>query len=385
MLFTEDIPMPKRERGSGGLFKLKGCKYFYAQIYDKDGRPRRMSTRTTVKQEALAVLRNLLVDRDKGTQFLGDAKKIRYEELRTALLQNYIERGNKSLMTMADGSETIWGLKALDEFFKEYPVSKITTDAAREFAQKRLADGASNGTINRSLALLRRMIAIAHEDAKIQNKPKIRLLKAGPARKGFLPREKFDELLSHIPVQTKPLIVFLYYCGVRLGEALQITWEQVDLPGAVIRLEGEQTKNADPRTVPLPDVLVRTLQAVEDKTGTVFDGTNLRKIWQNVCVAAGLGSLTEIEGNADPRYTGLLVHDLRRSAIRNLVRAGVTEKVAMAISGHKTRSVFDRYNIVDVQDVVQAMRKVQDSTPKVPVQSTGKLRLRAPRRKLLTA
>src|SRR5258706_330175 len=125
--------MAKRERGSGGLFKLKGCKYFYAQIYDKDGRPRRMSTRTTVKQEALAVLRNLLVDRDKGAQFLGDQKKIRYEDLKAALLTNYVERGNKSLITMADGSETIWGLKALDEFFKEYPITRITTDAAREF------------------------------------------------------------------------------------------------------------------------------------------------------------------------------------------------------------------------------------------------------------
>src|SRR5260370_30605388 len=179
--------MPKRERGSGGLFLLKGCKYWYAQVYDRDGRPRRMSTRTTVKQEALAVLRNRRVDSDKGAEFLGDSKKIRYEDLRGALLQNYVERGNKSLMTMADGSETIWGLKALDEFFKEWPVMKITTDAARDFAKKRLADGALNGTINRSLALLRRMIAIAHEDGKIQNKPQIRLLKPGPTHQRVLP------------------------------------------------------------------------------------------------------------------------------------------------------------------------------------------------------
>ena len=210
------------------------------------------------------------------------------------------------------------------------------------------------------------------------------MLKAGAPRKCFLQREQFDSLLSHIPAKTKPLITFLYYCGVRVGEALQITWEQVDLERAVIRLEGEQTKNADPRTVPLPDVLVGMLEPVEAKSGAVFDGANLRKVWQSACAAARLGTLTEVEGKADPRYNGLLVHDLRRSAIRNLVRAGVNERVAMSISGHKTRSVFDRYNIVDEEDVVEAMRKVQDTTPRAPVKNTGKTRLPGSRGKLLT-
>jgi hypothetical protein len=85
---------------------------------------------------------------------------------------------------MADGSETICGLKALDEFFEYAPpkedkpekrgvlVTRITTDAAREFTQKRLDDGAKNGTVNGSLALLRRMLSVAHEDGKIQVKPK---------------------------------------------------------------------------------------------------------------------------------------------------------------------------------------------------------------------
>jgi integrase len=148
-------------------------------------------------------------------------------------------------------------------------------------------------------------------------------------------------------MRTKPLITFLYYCGVRVGEALQIEWSQVNLNRAVIRLESDQTKNADPRTVPLPDELVESLAEVENRSGAVFDGTNLRKVWQTACAAAKLGTLTEVEGKADPRYTGLLIHDLRRSAIRNLVRAGVNESVEISISGHKTRSVFDRYNMVD--------------------------------------
>jgi integrase len=349
--------MAKRERGTGGLFKLKGCRFWYAQIYSVDGQPKRISTRTEVKQEAQHVLRNLLVDKDRGVQFAGDVKKIHYEDLRAALIQNYIERGNKSLETMKDGSETIWGLKAVDTFFAGYAVTRITTDSAREFAQSLLKAGNANGTVNRSLALLRRMLSIALEDGKIQFRPKIRLLKAGPARKGFLPLEKFDELLALLPAHLKPLITFLYYCGVRVGEAIQIEWPQVDLAAGLIRLEGEQTKNSDARTVPLPNVLIRMLEQRE--AGLVFDGTNLRKEWHRACAACGLGTLTEVEGKRDPRYAGLIVHDLRRSAIRNLMKAGVNEKVAMAISGHKTRSVFDRYHIIDTEDVVEAMRRVQ--------------------------
>src|SRR5882762_4230792 len=112
---------------------------------------------------------------------------------------------------MADGSETVWGLKPLDDFF-EYkpskngepekpglPMTQITTDTAREFARKRLDEGLSNDTVNGSLRLLRRMLNIAREDNKIQVVPKVRLLKNSPARKGFLAQEQFDSLISFLP------------------------------------------------------------------------------------------------------------------------------------------------------------------------------------------
>jgi len=363
----------RRERGEGGLIKIQGCRYWYAQFY-REGRQIRISTKTEVKEEAKKSLRRFMGDTERGITPENELRKVRYADLRAALLQNYVERGNKSLQTMADGSETVWGLKPLDEYF-EYkakngepenpglPVTQMTTDAARDFARDRLADGLSNDTVNGSLRLLRRMLNIAHEDKKIQVVPKIRLLKSSPARKGFLAKEQFDSLLSFLPVNLKPLVTFLYYCGVRLGEAEQIEWRQIDLGAALIRLEEDQTKNSEARTVPLPDVLVEMLEQVEPKEGTVFDTTNLRKAWQKACVAAALGTFIEVEGKADPRYTGLIIHDLRRSAIKNLMKAGVNEKVAMKISGHKTRTVFDRYHIVDTEDVVDAMRRVQGTFP----------------------
>jgi integrase len=132
----------------------------------------------------------------------------------------------------------------------------------------------------------------------------------------------------------------------------------------VIRLEDEQTKTGEARTVPLPDVLIKMLKESTADGDKVFDATNLTKAWHKACVAAGLGVL-EKEGSQ--RYSGLIIHDLRRSAIKNLMKAGVTEKVAMSISGHKTRAVFDRYHIVDERDVVGAMRQLQDGEGSVRV------------------
>lgn len=359
--------MARRAKGEGSLLKLKHCRWWYCQFYDRNGRQQRVSSHTEVKQEALGVLRRLMADRDRGLAPITDLRKLHYGDLRQALIDNYVERGNKTLEIRTDGSETIKGLAQLDAFYgfsKDNPgtaVAQITTNTAREFVRQRQAEGVGNATINRSLACLRRMLRIAHEDGRLQNVPVIRLLKEPPARKGFLPLDKFQELAALLPGQLRPLIYFLYFCGCRLGEALQIEWPQVDLGARLIRLEGEQTKNAEPRMIPLPSELVMLLSEIEPKVGRVFCSQNLRTEWEKACAACGLGTLETVKKTrwAYHRYSGLIIHDLRRSAVRNLVNAGVPELVAMRISGHKTRSVFDRYHIVSTDDVSAAMRRLE--------------------------
>lgn len=357
-----------RERGEGGLIKRTGCRYWYAQYY-RNGKQYRVSTKTPVKEEAKKILRRLMGDSERGLTPISDMKKTRYGDLRQALLDSYRAAGNKSLQTLADGTETIWGLKALDDFFgfpkdPGPPVTSITTDTARQFARERQAEGVSGSTINGSLAMLRRMLNLARIENKIQFVPKIWLLKENPARTGTVAPDKFAVLLSALPAQLQPLVTFLYYCGVRLGEALQIQWAQVDLDAALIRLEEEQTKSGEARVIPLPDVLVKMLQEQNPKEGPVFCDTNLRRGWRRACVAARLGTLTAVEGKPyDPIYTGLRIHDLRRTALTYLRKAGVPESVAMKISGHQTRDVFERYNIVDTADVKQAMRTREHLVP----------------------
>jgi integrase len=363
-----------RANGEGGLLEVRGSRFYYAQYY-QDGRQIRVSTRTDNKQEALAVLRKLMGDRDNGMTPVTDVKKLKYADLRQALIDSYVAQGNKSLKSKADGSESIAGLTALDDFFgfksemtdgkqvvteRGMSVAQITTDAARRFVHKRRAEGTGNAAINRSLAALRRMLRIAKRDKKIHDVPYIEFQKEPPARKGFLERKDFERLIKVLPTHLRPLVTFLYWCGCRIGETLQIEWSQVDLDARQIRLEPEQTKGDEGRIVPLSSELVNMLRDIEPKEGTVFDGTNLRKEWMEACAACELGTVTEVEGRPyDPLYSGLTLHDMRRSAVRNMRKAGISEKEAMRISGHKTRAVFERYNIVSTEDVMDAMRKLE--------------------------
>jgi integrase len=349
----EQKPRRRRERGQGGLVKKTGSKCWYLLYYDLNGKQRSESSGTTVKSKAQKLLTSRLESVRKGE--LIDVRKLRYEHIKAILTADYRASGK---LVEHDGILLAAGRKglfdALDDFFGGMAVHSITTDKLREFVAKRKAEGSSGPTCNRNLALLRRMFRLAQRENKIQNVPYFPMEEESPARTGFVEQKDFQKLRDALPEALRPFVTFLYQTGCRTGAARKIVWQWVDLNAAILELPAGVTKNGDALTLPISTELVGMLKKmfrVDSKP--VFDTTNFRKEWNKACVKVKLGTQDKYI------YRGLIPHDLRRSAVRNMRKAGVDQSVAMSISGHKTISVFQRYNIVDAKDKQAAMSKVE--------------------------
>jgi len=221
----------------------------------------------------------------------------------------------------------------------------LTKQVIIDYIQKRKLDKRKNGTINRELTVLRRAYTLAELAC-----PKIPKLEENNVRTGFVSPEQFEKLITELPEYVRPIALFGYLTGCRKGEILNLKWSQIDIARRIVKLAANDTKNGMPRTIPLSESLAETVDALTRVDEYVFtrDGKrikNIREAWPGACIRAGVSNV---------RF-----HDLRRTAVRNLVRANVPERVAMDISGHKTRSIFDRCNIVVETELHEAMAKVE--------------------------
>lgn len=346
----------KRIRGEGSIIKKRESRFLWIAYYDGSGRQIQENSRTTSERLAATLLRQRLQEIDQGVP-VALARKLRYEDIRKSLLLDYKVKGNKGLEEDKHGEPYIWGLNHTDQYFRSRLVRTIKTDALYRFIEKKQKEGLANATINRCLALLKRAMNIARRDGKLAAVPYFPMLKEDNIRTGFINRADFIKLRDAMPEHLSPLVTFLYFTGCRIGAALSIKRSQIEFEDerALLRLERNQVKNEEPILLPLPAELTEAVRDLPPE-GTVFNGRNLRKSFQAACVQVGLGEKT---GTEVWQYKGLLIHDFRRSGVRNLIRSGVPRNVAMKISGHLTESTFERYNIVDSTDLREAMAKVE--------------------------
>jgi integrase len=202
------------------------------------------------------------------------------------------------------------------------------------------------------------------------------MLKETNVRKGFFEHDEYLALSDALPSYLKPFATFAYKFGWRDEEIADLTWSQVDRVKGIVTLEVGGTKNDDARTVYLDDELKETFNQLWEnrkRNGILIPNVfpnkkrngpivNFRKSWNAACRKAGLGYGYKIGKKYVEKWAlklpaGPTLHDFRRTAVRNMVRSGINERVAMMISGHKTRSVFDRYNIVSDADLRLATQR----------------------------
>ena len=365
--------MPRKPQ-FGRIFrrKWKGQELpiWWIAYYDQHGLQRRESSKSEKYSDAETLLKQRQAAITTGTAPRFGVEKVKVATLLDLVLADY-ELNQKSLFWAhyVDGH--------LRPVFGDMKAASVGSAAITRYVSQRRAKGIANSTVNRELSLLRRAyhLGLNERPALVSAVPKIPKLAENNVRKGFFDHEHFVRLRAELPEHLRPVITFAYYTGCRKGEILGLRWSQVDLLQRIVRLEPGETKNDEGRTIPLVSELYDMLALEKQRRDQLFptcvyvfsrNGQRIRDFyaaWDAACERAGLVG----EDGAPAR----LFHDLRRTGVRNLIRAGVPERVAMTISGHKTRSILDRYNIVDERDLLAAGERLERYLGELKTPATG--------------
>jgi integrase len=338
-------------------------KMWWSKSYEH-GRMVRRSLGTRDKREA----RHRMTQRDHTAVPIPSRPtaipSITWDQAATDLLSYY------QAYETRDPHEAAGKVRTLTRYFSGVKLVDIDAALILRYVAHRQRQGRAANTINVELATLRRALRLAQEYGKVGTVPKIRMLRPAPPRSGFFERDEFEAVCQYLPIDLQIVARIAHTYGWRVNsEVLPLTWAQVDLQAGTLRLAPGRTKNGDGRMVYLTDELkvaladqLARVQALEREMGQaipyVFPVTHgpykggprrdIRKVWRRACRDAGL--------------PGKLKHDLRRTAARNMINLGVPERVAMAVLGHKTRSMLDRYHIVSPGDLQDVARKLSDNT-----------------------
>jgi integrase len=324
----------------------------------------RVSTGCTLKRAAKDWL-----DIRAGKIALGEPVPVRldqitYDEIRADLDAAY---GVKAIRSLVDAKRR---MGYLDAEFKGWRAINITEAEVDKYVAKRKAAKVPGtdrpvapATINRELAQLRRMLRLAYRRRKLAYVPSITMLPESEPRQGFIEEPAFRAIVQNLEPGQALAATIAFETAWRIrSEVLTLEWSRVDVAEGCIRLDGEHSKNGKPRTAYLSPAT--TAMLVQQRERVVALGSQINRIIPDVFVHTGKGPLQGCrvrEFNKAWRsacdqagYTGVLLHDLRRSGVRAMVRAGVPESVAQRISGHATAAIFRRYDITSDQDLRDA-------------------------------
>lgn len=351
--------MNKRTRGSGGVFQ-RGKVWWYSFV--RDGELYRESAETTLKTTAQTKLARRIREIEDGFT----RAKISVSELIESAFRHYEREGFSSLQDAKERWE-----KHLKPVFGSLRASQVTTEKLAAYGAARLQEKAARATINRELALLRLAFNLGRKARQLQYVPHFPMHRENNTRTGFLEDAQYDKLAATCAKRglwLRTMFETAVQLGWRSGELKGMRVRQADIAAGILRLEPGTTKNREGREAVMPATLALLIQ--QSATGKQPDEFLFTRDGQAIKDFRGAWS----EVTREAGVPDLLFHDLRRTAVRNMVRRGIAERVAMRITGHRTRSVFDRYHIVSANDLREAAEKMAQPISKFTIDSQSQER-----------
>lgn len=355
--------MPPRY-GAGSVYRRKDSPFWWIKFHS-EGRPRYESSGTRSKSEAERILRVRLGELAAGK--IASHREPACSDLFALVEQDYRARGLSSLRDVETRIR-----KHLRPALGSTPARALNSTLLEHYTAQRRQAGAAVATINRELAVLGRGLHLGRQQGLLDRVCSVPRLREDNVRRGFLRPSDYPRLRDSLPEYLRAWFVVAYHTGARLGELLgnstraryrpPLRWTQVDFDAGYIVLP--RTKSGRSRVLPLEGEVAEVLAWQRERVQRLFPGCEwvfpragepLYNPAKEFRAAAARLSITVLDaaGNEVP----LRIHDLRRSAVRNMTRAGVPSAVAKAITGHRTDSVFQRYDIVADDELAEAAKR----------------------------
>jgi integrase len=374
---TKKRKINRNANGEGSLFQ-RGQVWYWTVRWN--GERLVFSTGTRLKSEAIEWRSNKLVEMRTGVN-PATAKRKTGAITVNELLDDYVAHLRAKGRSSANIVECVLNARIRPAFGTRTASSINTTDSL-VYRKKMRAEKIKDTTINRHLASFHAALVHAFRrqtPRKLDVVPYFEMAdESNNVRTGFIERDGYLKIRAALPNSLKPLFVCGYHVSTRKGELLKIKWPMVDFQEGIIELEPRSTKNREGRYLPIYGDMGETLRKQKELRDRDYPDTEHVFFWHRDDVTIGHGGTRTIPGGPLKKfykswddavvragYPDFLFHDLRRSAQRNMRKAGIDQSIRKKISGHKTDSMERRYNILDVADIKEAGKRMEEWAAKI--------------------
>jgi integrase len=379
----EEVDDPRKRKGEGSLFQYDGY-WFYTYGYTVDGEQRKkkkclgpiekFKTEGAAWTEAKRVRDLFITDVSAGRVTTSSVETVTCGELLTQYIAHLKAQNKPAAYVIERCIEA-----NVRPFFGARKVAQLQTKDFERYREMR-TEGVSNTTVDHDFAYLKSALLLEHKKtpSRVAKVPHIPKSGEDNVRQGFLEFDGYEKVLAQLPLSLKCLFVLAYHVGNRKGALLELKWPKVDFENGVIRFIRMQNRKPVPLAAPIYGDMADWLRSQKTFRDQHFPDSEFVFFWYpadceiDPTFKTGHGGRRNDPGSAirtfyqswktavkDAGFPDLLFHDLRRSAVRNMVeKIGMSEKRAMEISGHKTRSCFERYHIVSLADIQESGQKM---------------------------